>query len=90
MTERDAASAAKIQADAAEIAALVLEHMAAPGNADPAAATGAGVQILLAAAWTLGKRGSPDEAGARRAYVRRVREHADFIEALGGSEAGGR
>lgn len=81
------AEAAFLQGDGQEIAAIILNSVAAAAEREGRILSiselcGAGIEPLMAAAWSLAKLACPDEGDARRLFVNHLRRFADNVEAL--------
>ena len=74
--DEDLLAAAKYQENAEEIARLAVARLALSDEIEA-------VSILIAAAWSIGKRAHTDQVLARRQYVNLIRAHADAVERLG-------
>lgn len=86
-TPNEQAAAAFLEGEGNEIAAIVLNSISAAAEREGrdlsfAELCGAGIEPLIAGAWSLAKLAGPDEAQARGCFVDFLRRFADNIEAL--------
>ncbi|GGC22985.1 hypothetical protein GCM10011371_08340 [Novosphingobium marinum] len=84
----DHAAAIQLQADSAEIAAIVMAAVTSKAERSRETLSGrhmtAGIEMMLAAAWNFAEAADDNQDGQRaKRYARLLRNHADSVEKLG-------